>query len=297
MPILNVSNVTKKFGKFTALDKINLQVEKGDVYGFIGPNGAGKTTTIRILLGILKATEGKATIFGKDVWNDAVEIHKRVVYVPGEVNLWPNLTGGEVIDLFVRLRGSNNKSRREELIERFQLDPSKKCRTYSKGNRQKVALIAAFASDADLYILDEPTSGLDPLMERIFHEYVMKAKEEGKSVLLSSHILSEVDKLCNKVSIIRQGKIIESGYLEELRHLTRTRMEIQTQMPVEGLDKVKGVHDIEKRNNSISFQVDSEELDNVIKYISPFGFKKLESAPPTLEDLFMRHYEGAGGQS
>jgi ABC-2 type transport system ATP-binding protein len=177
------------------------------------------------------------------------------------------------------------------------LDPSKKCRTYSKGNRQKVALIAAFASDADLYILDEPTSGLDPLMERIFHEYVMKAKEEGKSVLLSSHILSEVDKLCNKVSIIRQGKIIESGYLEELRHLTRTRMEIQTQMPVEGLDKVKGVHDIEKRNNSISFQVDSEELDNVIKYISPFGFKKLESAPPTLEDLFMRHYEGAGGQS
>ncbi len=297
MPILNVSNVTKKFGKFTALDKINLQVEKGDVYGFIGPNGAGKTTTIRILLGILKATEGKATIFGKDVWNDAVEIHKRVAYVPGEVNLWPNLTGGEVIDLFVRLRGSNNKSRREELIERFQLDPSKKCRTYSKGNRQKVALIAAFASDADLYILDEPTSGLDPLMERIFHEYVMKAKEEGKSVLLSSHILSEVDKLCNKVSIIRQGKIIESGYLEELRHLTRTRMEIQTQMPVEGLDKVKGVHDIEKRNNSISFQVDSEELDNVIKYISQFGFIKLESAPPTLEDLFMRHYEGAGGQS
>lgn len=297
MSIISVRDLTKKFGNFTALDGINMEVEEGEIYGFIGPNGAGKTTTLRILLGILKATRGEAKIFGKDAWKDAVEIHRNVAYVPGDVNLWPNLTGGEVIDLFVKLRGSNNKSRREELIERFDLDPSKKCRTYSKGNRQKVALIAAFASDADLYILDEPTSGLDPLMENIFQEYIKLAREEGKSVLLSSHILSEVEKLCDKVSIIREGKIIESGSLEELRHLTRTSMMIQTREPIEALNEVKGVHDIEKRNNTIYFQVDGEELDNVIKYISPFGIIKLESAPPTLEDLFLRHYKGDGGEA
>lgn len=297
MSIISVRNLTKKFGNFTALDGINMEVEKGEIYGFIGPNGAGKTTTLRILLGILKATRGEAKIFGKDAWKDAVEIHRNVAYVPGDVNLWPNLTGGEVIDLFVKLRGSNNKSRREELIERFDLDPSKKCRTYSKGNRQKVALIAAFASNADLYILDEPTSGLDPLMENIFQEYIKLAREEGKSVLLSSHILSEVEKLCDKVSIIREGKIIESGSLEELRHLTRTSMMIQTREPIEALNRLKGVHDIEKRNNTIYFQVDGEELDNVIKYISPFGIIKLESAPPTLEDLFLRHYKGDGGEA
>ena len=296
MAILEISNLTKRFGKFKALDGVNLEVNKGEIYGFIGPNGAGKTTTIRVLLGILKATEGNAQIFGMDAWNDAVEIHKNIAYVPGDVNLWPNLTGGEVIDLFVKLRGSNNKSRREELIESFQLDPTKKCRTYSKGNRQKVALVAAFASDADLYILDEPTSGLDPLMENIFQEYVMKAKEEGKSVLLSSHILSEVEKLCDKVSIIREGKIIESGSLEDLRHLTRISMTIQTKNPIGNLNDIQGIHDIQERDNSIYFQVDSEELDNVIKYISPFGIVKLESAPPTLEDLFMRHYKGDGGE-
>ena len=198
MAIIEVKNLVKKFGNFTALGGVNLDVNPGEIYGFIGPNGAGKTTTIRILLGILKATSGQATIFGMDAWKDAVEIHKRVAYVPGEVNLWPNLTGGEVIDLFVKLReANNNKRRREELIERFDLDPSKKCRTYSKGNRQKVALIAAFASDADLYILDEPTSGLDPLMERVFQEYVLEAKQEGKSIFLSSHILSEVERLCD----------------------------------------------------------------------------------------------------
>ena len=296
MSILKVSNLTKKFGKFTALDSINLEVNTGEVYGFIGPNGAGKTTTIRVLLGILKASQGEAKIFGKDAWNDAVEIHKNLAYVPGDVNLWPNLTGGEVIDLFVKLRGSNNKSRRDELIERFDLDPTKKCRTYSKGNRQKVALISAFASDADLYILDEPTSGLDPLMENIFQEYVMEAKNEGKSVLLSSHILSEVEKLCDKVSIIREGKIIESGSLDELRHLTRTSMSIQTKETITNLYDIKGIHDIEEKDKSLYFQIDTEELDNVIKYISQFGITKLESSPPTLEDLFMRHYRGDGGE-
>lgn len=296
MSILKISNLIKKFGKFTALDGLNLEVNKGEVYGFIGPNGAGKTTTIRVLLGILKATEGEVKIFGKDAWKDAVEIHKNLAYVPGDVNLWPNLTGGEVIDLFVKLRASNNRSRREELIEKFNLDPSKKCRTYSKGNRQKVALIAAFASDANLYILDEPTSGLDPLMENVFQECVMEARQEGKSVLLSSHILSEVEKLCDKVSIIRQGKIIESGSLDELRHLTRTSMIIKTKESIKALGELKGIHDIEEKDNSIYFQVDTEELDKVIKYISQFGIVKLESAPPTLEDLFMRHYKGKVGE-
>ena len=204
MAVISVRDLTKKFGKFTALNKVNLELEKGDIYGFIGPNGAGKTTTIRILLGILKASGGKATVFGQDVWKDAVSIHKNLAYVPGDVKLWPNLTGGELIDLFIKLRGSNNKTRRDELIERFQLDPTKKCRTYSKGNRQKVALIAAFASDADLYILDEPTSGLDPLMEQIFQELILEARDQGKTILLSSHILHEVEKLSNKVSIIRE---------------------------------------------------------------------------------------------
>ncbi|MEY8348146.1 ABC transporter ATP-binding protein [Bacillus cereus] len=292
MSVLKTTNLTKKFGKFTALNGLNIEVNKGEIYGFIGPNGAGKSTTIRLLLGILKPTSGTAQIFGMDAWKDAVEIHKRIAYVPGDVNLWPNLTGGEVIDLFVKLRGGNNKSRREELIQKFDLDPSKKCRTYSKGNRQKVALIAAFSSDADLYILDEPTSGLDPLMERVFQECVMDMKKEGKSVLLSSHILSEVERLCDKVGIIRQGKVIETGTLNELRHLTRTNLLIETKEPLVSLHEVKGVYNIEKKHQALSFQVDSEELDHVIKYVSQFGVVKLESSPPTLEDLFMRHYEG-----
>ncbi|OZU87448.1 ABC transporter ATP-binding protein [Virgibacillus indicus] len=291
MSVLEVRNLTKRFGKFTALNGVNIEVNEGEVYGFIGPNGAGKSTTIRVLLGILKATEGGAKIFGKDAWSDAVEIHKRIAYVPGDVNLWPNLTGGEVIDLFVKLRGGNNKSRREELINKFNLDPTKKCRTYSKGNRQKVALVAAFSSDADLYILDEPTSGLDPLMEQVFQECVMDAKSEGKSVLLSSHILSEVEKLCDRVGIIRQGEIIETGTLNELRHLTRTNLLVETKQPITSLNELKGVHDIEEKDQGLSFQVDTEELDAVIKHVSKFGIVKLESAPPTLEDLFMRHYE------
>lgn len=297
MTVLKISNLTKKFGKFTALDRVNIEINKGEVYGFIGPNGSGKSTTIRILLGILKASEGETKIFGKDAWNDAVQIHKRIAYVPGDVNLWPNLTGGEVIDLFVRLRGSNNKSRREELIQKFDLDPAKKCRTYSKGNRQKVALIAAFSSDADLYILDEPTSGLDPLMEKIFQQCVTDAKMAGKSVLLSSHILSEVERLCDKVGIIRQGKIIETGTLKELRHLTRTNLLVETTKPITSLSEVKGVHDIVNKDQALSFQVDTEELSSVIQYISQFGVVKLESAPPTLEDLFMRHYQGVGDAS
>lgn len=294
MTILKTAGLTKKFGDFAALDGVDIEVGKGEVYGFIGPNGSGKSTTIRVLLGILKATEGHATIFGKDVWKDAVEIHKRVAYVPGDVNLWPKLTGGEVIDLFIKLRGGNNTSRREELIRRFDLDPSKKCRTYSKGNRQKVALVAALSSDADLYILDEPTSGLDPLMERVFQECVREAKAEGKSILLSSHILSEVEQLCDKVAIIRQGKIIETGTLKELRHLTGTMLLVETKEPMPGLAEVKGVRGIVQKDGALSFQVDQEELDHVVRYVSGFGIIRMESAPPTLEELFMRHYEGTG---
>lgn len=304
MTILETKNLSKTFGKFTALDGVNLNVNSGEVYGFIGPNGAGKSTTIRILLGILKASQGEAKIFGLDAWKDAVEIHKRIAYVPGDVTLWPNLTGGEVIDLFMKLRGGSNTGKREELIERFKLDPSKKCRTYSKGNRQKVALVAAFASNADLYILDEPTSGLDPLMEMIFQECVMEAKLAGKSVLLSSHILSEVEKLCDRVGIIRQGKIIETGTLQELRHLTRTHLLVETKQPLVDISSLKGVHEIEQKDAAVSFQVDSEELANVMKHVSGYGLIKLESSPPTLEDLFMRHYDsgntsnaGAGGEA
>lgn len=291
MTILLTRNLKKKFGHFYALDGVNIEVKQGEVYGFIGPNGAGKSTTIRVLLGIIKATSGEAKIFGLDAWKDAVEIHKRIAYVPGDVNLWPNLTGGEVIDLFAKLKGNNNSKRQDELIEMFQLDPSKKCRTYSKGNRQKVALVSAFSSDADLYILDEPTSGLDPLMERAFQECVMEAKNNGKSVLLSSHILSEVEKLCDRVGIIRQGKMIEQGSLDELRHLTRTNLTIETKKPIEKLEYVKGIHNLQISGKAVSFQVDSEKLDSVLKYISQYGVLKIESAPPTLEDLFMRHYE------
>lgn len=294
MSVLEVRNLKKKFGKFTALNGVDFEVGSGEVFGFIGPNGAGKSTTIRVLLGILKASEGEVTIFGKNAWSDAVEIHKRLAYVPGDVNLWPNLTGGEVIDLFVKLRGGNNKSKREELIKKFDLDPTKKCRTYSKGNRQKVALIAAFSSDADLYILDEPTSGLDPLMEKVFQECVMEAKNEGKSVLLSSHILSEVEKLCDRVGIIRQGQIIETGTLNELRHLTRTHILVDTKQPIASLKEFQGIHEIEETEQGMSFQVDTKELDAIIRHISQFGIVKLESAPPTLEDLFMSHYENKG---
>ncbi|REB08603.1 ABC transporter ATP-binding protein [Sporosarcina sp. BI001-red] len=295
MPILEVKKMTKTFGKFKALNGVELEVRKGEVFGFIGPNGAGKSTTIRVLLGLLKRDAGTATIFGKDVWTDAVAIHRKIAYVPGDVNLWPNLTGGEVIDLFASLQGNVNAKRREELIAKFDLDPSKKCRTYSKGNRQKVALVAAFASDAELFILDEPTSGLDPLMERVFQQCVEEVKAEGKSVLLSSHILSEVERLCDRVGIIRQGVIVESGTLAELRHLTRTKLVVELNSPAKGLEEIEGVHELTKTGEGWSFQVDSGRIEAVMSYLSPFGIRKLESAPPTLEDLFMQHYGNVDG--
>ena len=288
---LEITNLTKKFGKFTALNDINLKVTEGEVFGYIGPNGAGKTTTIRVLLGILQATQGSAKVFGLDAWKDAVEIHKRIAYVPGDVNLWPNMTGGEVIDLFVSLRGKHDKVRREKLLRDFDLDPTKKCRTYSKGNRQKVALVAAFASDADLFVLDEPTSGLDPLMEQVFQECVLEQKNNGKGVFLSSHILSEVERLCDRVGIIREGKLVETGTLAEMRHLTRNTIHVETLKVVEGFDNFKGIFDLHKDGNVLSFQVDGNEIGAVMSHLAQYDIKKLESMPPTLEDLFMLHYD------
>jgi len=288
---VEISNVTKTFGKFTALKGVNLQINEGEVFAYIGPNGAGKSTTIRVLLGILQATSGQAKVFGKDAWKHAVDIHKKIAYVPGDVNLWPNLTGGEVIDLFVNLRGSHDKKLRERLIRDFNLDPTKKCRTYSKGNRQKVALVAAFASEVDLYILDEPTSGLDPLMEQVFQDCVLEQKNRGKGVFLSSHIMSEVERLCDRVGIIREGEVVQVGTLDELRHLTRYVVKVETESAIEGLDALPGVFDITKESAGVTFHVDTQQMGGVINHINKFGITKLESAPPSLEDLFMQHYK------
>ena len=287
---LETTNLTKKFGKLTALSNVNLTVNKGEVFGYIGPNGAGKTTTIRVLLGILKATGGSANVFGLDAWRDAVEIHKRIAYVPGDVNLWPNLTGGEVIDLFVNLRGTQDKGLRTRLIRDFDLDPTKKCRTYSKGNRQKVALVAAFASEAELYILDEPTSGLDPLMEQVFQAYILEKKGKGNGVFLSSHIMSEVERLCDRVGIIRSGELSQVGTLDELRHLTRYAMTVTTDKPAGGLDKLPGVFNVRQEQHGLCFHIDVDKIGIVLNHLSQFGIKKLDSSPPTLEELFMQHY-------
>jgi len=288
---VEVSNLTKNFGRFTALRDVNLQINEGEVFAYIGPNGAGKSTTIRVLLGILQATKGSVKVFGKDAWKDAVEIHKKIAYVPGDVNLWPNLTGGEVIDLFVNLRGSHDKALRNKLINDFNLDPSKKCRTYSKGNRQKVALVAAFASDVDLYILDEPTSGLDPLMEHVFQECVLEQKNKGKGVFLSSHIMSEVERLCDRVGIIREGNVVQVGTLDELRHLTRYSVTVSTERTVEGLDSMPGVYGLHKESYGVVFHVDTDKMGSVISHLAGFGIRKLESVPPSLEELFMQHYK------
>jgi ABC-2 type transport system ATP-binding protein len=292
--VISMRQITKNFGRVHALSGVDLLVWAGEIYGFIGPNGAGKSTTIRILLGILKSDGGSARVFGKDAWHDAVDIHQRVSYVPGDVNLWPNLTGGEVIDLFVRLKKSGDKKYRQELIERFDFDPTRKCGTYSKGNRQKVALIAAFSTDADLYILDEPTSGLDPLMEMVFRDCVRKVADEGKTVFLSSHILSEVEQLCTKLSIIRQGKIVDTGSLRELQHLTRNQVHVEALGDLSGLSTVPGVHDLVVKPGEAEFHLDNTHTPQVMSYLARQGATRLVSAPPTLEELFMSHYELQG---
>lgn len=289
--IVKVQGLQKKFGKFKALHDVSFTVNAGEVVGFIGPNGAGKSTTIRTLLGIINRDAGEVKIFGKDVWKDSLEIHKRISYVPGDVALWGGLTGGEIIDLFIKLHGGGDKQKRDYLIKRFELNPKKKAKGYSKGNRQKVGLIAALSVDSDLYIFDEPTSGLDPLMEAVFQDEVEKIKKAGKAILLSSHILSEVERLADKVAIIRQGKVVETGTLDELRHLTRSTVTLVTEDEVAIMASVEGVHDFKQKGNQATFSVDNEYINIILTQAAKLGVKKFESVPPTLEDLFMRHYE------
>ncbi|MFI1649253.1 ATP-binding cassette domain-containing protein [Streptomyces avidinii] len=287
---ISVAGLHKAFGRTRALDGLDLSVTTGEVHGFLGPNGAGKSTTIRVLLGLLRADSGTAELLGGDPWADAVSLHRRIAYVPGDVTLWRNLSGGEVIDLYGRLRGGLDRTRRAELVERFELDPTKKGRTYSKGNRQKVALVAAFASDADLFVLDEPTSGLDPLMEEVFQGCVAEARAAGRTVLLSSHLLSEVEALCDRVSIVRKGRTVEAGTLAELRHLTRTSISAELAGPPNGLAQLPGVHDVEVQGLKVRLQADTDKLDAVLRSLTASGVRSLTSTPPTLEELFLRHY-------
>jgi len=293
---ITVSGLHKSFGRTPALTGLDLDVESGEVHGFLGPNGSGKSTTIRVLLGLLHADSGAAQLLGRDPWADAVELHRRVAYVPGDVTLWRNLSGGEVIDLYGKLRGGLDRSRRADLIDRFELDPAKKGRTYSKGNRQKVALVAAFASDVDLLILDEPTSGLDPLMEEVFQRCVEEERDRGRTILLSSHILSEVEELCDRVSIIRKGRTVESGSLADLRHLTRTSVSAELTGEPNGLASLPGVHDLDVQGHRVRLQVETDQLNAVLRSLSDSGVRSLTSKPPTLEELFLRHYQEQGSE-
>ncbi|MDR2896868.1 MAG: ABC transporter ATP-binding protein [Propionibacteriaceae bacterium] len=288
---IEVVGLTKRYGSFQALSGLNLQVGRGQVTGFLGPNGAGKTTTIRILLGLLHADSGQAKLLGGDPWRDAVELHRRLVYVPGDVALWPNLTGGEIIDVLGHLSGGLEKARKDEMIDRFQLDPRKKAKTYSKGNRQKVALVAALASRAELLILDEPTSGLDPIMEAEFQASIADIKTEGRSVLLSSHIFSEVEKLADTVTIIRDGATVESGSLADLRHLTRTQVEARFALPSTDLSSLPGVYNYRDDQGAISFQVDQQSLPGVLATMAGLSPETLVVNPPSLEEIFLSHYE------
>jgi ABC-2 type transport system ATP-binding protein len=294
--VIEVAGLRKAFGTTVALDGLDLTVTAGEVHGFLGPNGAGKTTTIRILLGLLRADGGTARLLGGDPWREAVELHRRLAYVPGDVTLWPTLTGGEVIDLLGRLRGGLDSNRRAALLDRFDLDPTKKARAYSRGNRQKVALIAALASDSELLILDEPTAGLDPLMEAVFRQCAEEERAAGRTILLSSHILSEVEALCDRVTIIREGRTVETGTLSELRHLTRTSIAAELSGQPSALADVTGVHDLvvdpgKDGGSRVRCEVDSDKLEDVLRLLVTAGVKTLTSQPPTLEELFLRHYE------
>ena len=289
MNIIEIKGLSKSYGKQVALEGVNLNVKRGEVYGFIGPNGAGKSTTIRILLGMIKKDGGVVKILGKDPWDNAVEIHKKLAYIPGDVNLWPNLTGGEVIDFLGRLNGQVDSNLKQELLEKFQLNPKKKCRSYSKGNRQKVALVSAFLSDAEVLILDEPTSGLDPLMEQVFQSCILESKKQGKTIFFSSHILAEVEALCDRVGIIRQGKIVEEGTLDELRHLTRSTVTVQLDTQ-DDIKDIEGIYDLLKLNEKWKFSVDTNAMVSVMQRLASMGIKSLVAEPPTLEELFIRHY-------
>src|SRR4051794_24871596 len=289
---ISISGLIKSYGRTRALDGLDLTVATGEVHGFLGPNGAGKTTTIRVVLGLLRADAGRVELLGGAPWRDAAELHRRLAYVPGDVTLWPTLSGGEIIDLLGRLRGGLDPKRKAELLERFELDPRKKGRTYSKGNRQKVALVAALASDVELLILDEPTSGLDPLMEEVFREIILQEKRRGdRTVLLSSHILAEVEALCDRLTIIRDGRAVETGTLDDMRHLTRTSIQAELIGPPDGLATLPGVHDLRIDNGKVRFDVDTDALEPAVQTLVKVGVRSLVSQPPSLEELFLRQYQ------
>jgi ABC-2 type transport system ATP-binding protein len=292
--VIDVQGLRKAFGHTQALDGLDLQVSAGEVHGFAGPNGAGKSTTLRVLLGLLRADGGQVRLLGGDPWSDTVALHRRLAYVPGDVSLWPSLTGGEVIDLLGRMRGSVDVRRRDELVEMFELDPRRRVRTYSKGNRQKVALVAALASDVELLLLDEPTSGLDPLMEAVFRDCITRERTSGRSVLLSSHILSEVEALCDRVSIVRDGRLVESGTLAEMRHLSRLSVSADLGRVPDGVDRLPGVHDVVVTGTHVEAQVDPEGLEGLTRLFADAGVHSLLSRPPTLEELFLKHYQREG---
>ncbi|MDX1511597.1 MAG: ABC transporter ATP-binding protein [Nitriliruptorales bacterium] len=296
-PAIVTSGLVKTFGTTRALDGLDLEVETGEVHGFLGPNGAGKTTTLRILLGLLRADGGTASLLGGDPWSDATELHGRLAYVPGDVNLWPNLTGGEIIDLFGRLRGSHDERKRAELLERFDLDPTKKARTYSKGNRQKVVLIAALTSNVELLLLDEPTSGLDPLMEEEFRRCIREESGNGRTVLLASHILAEVEALCERVTIIRDGRAVETGRIVDMRHLSGSIVSAELAAPPRDLEGLVGVHDLEIDGTTMTCRVEPDALDILLRRLTDVGVVRLTSQPPSLEELFLRHYGGEVGPS
>lgn len=292
--VISVVGLRKSFGHTIALDGLDLSVESGEVHGFLGPNGSGKSTTLRVLLGLLRRDAGDIALFGQDPWREVPALHRRLGYVPGDVTLWPSLTGGEIIDLLGRLRGGLNPAKRAALIERFDLDPTKKARAYSKGNRQKVALIAALASDAHLLLLDEPTAGLDPLMEASFRAFLANERNEGQTVLLSSHILSEVEAACDRVTIIRAGKTIESGSLAQMRHLSQTSIVAELESPGGDIGRLAGVHHVAINGNRVECQVDPGQLEPVLQELTKAGIRNLTSTPPTLEQLFLRHYVEQG---
>lgn len=297
--VIEIHDLVKTFGTVRALGGLDLTVPRGAIRGFLGPNGAGKSTTIRVLLGLMRADSGTARLLGGDPWSQAAQLHRRLAYVPGEVSLWPNLTGGQTIDLLVRNRGHLERTRRDELIERFDLDPRRRTRAYSKGNRQKVALIAALAGTAELLLLDEPTSGLDPLMERVFTEVIREESEQGRTVLLSSHILSEVEELCDSISIIKAGRVVETSTLEQIRHLHRLDVTAELdRLPdgtAEALARIEGVHDVAVDGRTVRVHVEPDGLTRLMAEFSRCGLRSLTSAPPSLEELFLRHYDGSDG--
>ena len=290
--VIRMSDVHKRYGRVAALDGLDLTVTRGEIHGFLGPNGAGKSTTIRLLLGLARPTSGHLSVLGGSPWRDGAELRRRIAYVPGDVSVWPNLSGGESIDLLCRLRGIDDRQayrrERDRLATEFHFDPRTKGRAYSKGNRQKVALIAAFALPADLYVFDEPTSGLDPLMEVVFRRELARVKDAGATVLLSSHILSEVELLCDRVSIIRAGRIVESGTLAELRHLTRT--EVSYARVGDDVAVPPDVHDLDVTGDRIRFTVDTDRVTAVLPILADLGVTGLRIEPPSLEELFLRHY-------